>query len=779
MQKRVVLLLFFLLVSLVFSQSSDIQPQPTIAQPTPQPSATTQPASPQSTTQSQIPTYQQPASSSQPQTRSTQHQIPDHNIQIQNQQPASQTQLPASTISTASDQQSTAGQEFVVTIKKGWNLIGLPEDFANVRKDGDFAYFQFNAQHVWQKVDTPPRIGGFWVDASTDGTLTYFGGVSVSTVQVYQGNNIISIPSRNPITTKQIFLNKDTLEQAIQAQKIEIYAWTDEGYSLVESVAQLQPGKGYVLKTQEKGELKIDNDQDGYVSDVDCNENDAAVHPGAAEECNNVDDDCNHMIDMVMRDCYSLGLDDTSLQYAPCRKGTQPCPAGTWGDCSGEVIPSLETCDGKDNDCNGEKDDKIPPQEFYTQEPTNKEACPPGLMGCVNGQLQKIREETLPSSENCDNKDNNCDGSIDESVPFCGCSEGRQPATEICNRIDDDCDEKIDEDLVDATGRSTCRCANGASPQQESCNGVDDDCNGNIDDGLATAQEQCNGRDDDCNGVVDDMPPQEAWTLPEHQQKGECRPVLRTCQNGNWEETRAAISPSQEICDGKDNNCNGVDDDINMDSCYTGEISTKNIGACHTGVKRCVDGAEQCTGQIVETAELCDSVDNDCDTKTDEAEDNPCQDGAKTCTNGRCKLKAGQPCVSSITDTHSNDCAGEYCIHGQCADTEKICGDGYCDKGEQCASDCLAGIPVRYETFIQLADLDTWKILIPLAYRGTAKIEYTPEHVTMQGCSTTELDATIEKQITVPPDARYIRYDVWGEEAGNGVLVMANGEVLS
>jgi hypothetical protein len=43
-----------------------------------------------------------------------------------------------------------------------------------------------------------------------------------------------------------------------------------------------------------------DMDGDGFGSDEDCNDNDAAVNPGATELCDNlVDDDCNDLVDLA------------------------------------------------------------------------------------------------------------------------------------------------------------------------------------------------------------------------------------------------------------------------------------------------------------------------------------------------------------------------------------------------------------------------------------------------------------------------------------------------
>ena len=45
------------------------------------------------------------------------------------------------------------------------------------------------------------------------------------------------------------------------------------------------------------------------------------------------------------------------LAEGECRRGQQGCAGGYWGDCVGAVEPVPEQCDGKDNDCNGRTDD--------------------------------------------------------------------------------------------------------------------------------------------------------------------------------------------------------------------------------------------------------------------------------------------------------------------------------------------------------------------------------------------------------------------------------------
>lgn len=55
--------------------------------------------------------------------------------------------------------------------------------------------------------------------------------------------------------------------------------------------------------TEDSG-YTLDWDEDGYPSDTDCNDREAAIHPEAPEDCtNNLDDDCDTLIDEADPDC--------------------------------------------------------------------------------------------------------------------------------------------------------------------------------------------------------------------------------------------------------------------------------------------------------------------------------------------------------------------------------------------------------------------------------------------------------------------------------------------
>jgi len=133
--------------------------------------------------------------------------------------------------------------------------------------------------------------------------------------------------------------------------------------------------------------------------------------------------------------------------------------------------------------------------------------------------------------------------------------------------------------------------------------------------------EYCDGLDNDCNGTVDDYVLDEDDGQSCGVDIGECSSGVYMCTNGGIA-CVGAIGGFEETCNGLDDDCNGlVDDGIAItETCYTGDLDdllAPNT-ECHAGVWVCSQGEEVCANEQLPTEEICDEKDNDCDGFIDE-----------------------------------------------------------------------------------------------------------------------------------------------------------------
>ncbi len=177
----------------------------------------------------------------------------------------------------------------------------------------------------------------------------------------------------------------------------------------------------------------------GYVLDAsDCDDNEAAVFPGAIELCNLIDDDCDGAVDTGAVDTTTLRRDDDADGYGDPSSGSTGC-SGTPGyvnnddDCDdsrADVHPDAdEACNGIDDDCDGVLDgdnatnmvNQYPDNDGdgYGQSDAPELGCdtPPGY-SLVDGDCDDGIAAIHPDIEEVcgDGVDNNCD----ESFSGCG-----------------------------------------------------------------------------------------------------------------------------------------------------------------------------------------------------------------------------------------------------------------------------------------------------------------------------------------------------------------------
>lgn len=280
----------------------------------------------------------------------------------------------------------------------------------------------------------------------------------------------------------------------------------------------------------------VDKDRDGWAVGKDCNDNNRFVFPGTVEICDNkVDDNCDGKIDDEPCDCQdgkerACGPEAKGL----CRPGKQICRNGQWGACDGQIVATKEVCDGLDNDCNGKVDDQLQGSCYAGPDGTEgKGICTSGQRECVNGKWTTCKEQVLPTNEECNGKDDDCDGFVDKDLKR-SCYDGTagtegvgecQSGTQAC------------------TGGKWGPCEGQRVPSKEICDDKDNDCNGKIDEGLSA--EPCYDAPADTKGV------------------GECKAGIRNCASGSWTKCLGQVLPApKETCDDKkDNNCDGQIDE--------------------------------------------------------------------------------------------------------------------------------------------------------------------------------------------------------------------------
>ena len=179
---------------------------------------------------------------------------------------------------------------------------------------------------------------------------------------------------------------------------------------------------------------------EGYVTDAtDCDDARGAVHPGATELCNDLDDDCDGLTDPdTAADADTWYIDTDQDGYGNPRYTQASCeqPSGYVDnnqDCDdGEASAytgAAEACDGIDNDCDSSTDEGVTTAWLLDRDGdgygagASTQACsaPTANHVSVSGDCDDTNGDAYPGApQACDGSDLDCDGLMDNDADLDG-----------------------------------------------------------------------------------------------------------------------------------------------------------------------------------------------------------------------------------------------------------------------------------------------------------------------------------------------------------------------
>ena len=349
-----------------------------------------------------------------------------------------------------------------------------------------------------------------------------------------------------------------------------------------------------------KPEDCIDVDQDGHgegcPKGADCDDG----NPNFWAECPNC------MVEAA-KGCPCAEAGKTTLCYSGdksligkgiCASGGRTCEGGYWSGCVAEVLPAAESCNGLDDDCDGSVDE--------------------GLPGCV-APPDCTDDDGDGYGQGCAKGSDCNDGNPNFTTDCPDCAQANHPGCPCTNAGQQTFCYSGDQSLV---GKGVCKagkricgggywseCLGEVLPSGEQCDDLDNDCNGTVDEGVPGCVKPPDCKDQDGDGYgegcakgpdCDDKNPNFTTTC-------------KSCAEANYTGCPCGALGQTQLC-------------------YAGDPALIGIGDCTAGERACMGGFwTECLGEVLPTNETCDGFDNDCDGKVDEGVLGECGDCNQLC----------------------------------------------------------------------------------------------------------------------------------------------------
>ena len=444
-----------------------------------------------------------------------------------------------------------------------------------------------------------------------------------------------------------------------------------------------------------------DVDGDGYTSDVDCQDNNAAINPGAAEICNGIDENCDGNIDEGVQTTYYADADGDT--YGDAGSTTMACsmPEGYVEDATdcndgdAAINPAAtEVCNGVDDNCDGNIDEGLTFTTYYA----DADGDTYGDAGSSTSTCDGAPEGYVSDATDC----NDADAAVNPG------------ATEVCNGIDDNCDGNIDEGLTFTTyyadadgdtygdaGSSTTTCdgaPEGYVSDATDCNDADAAVN-------PGATEVCNGIDDNCDGNIDEGVQNTYYADADGDSYGDAGSTTMACSAPegyvsdatDCNDADAAVNPgATEVCNGIDDNCDGNIDE-GVQNTYYADADGDTYGDAGSTTMACsvpegyVSDATDCNDADAAVnpgaTEVCNGIDDNCDGNIDEGVQSTFYadadgDGYGDAASTTMACEAPEGYVSDATDCNDGDASVNPAGTEVCNGIDDNC-DGNIDEGVQ------------------------------------------------------------------------------------------------